>query len=51
VLEVNGAVADAPELVNTDPFGAGWLFTMRVTGAPDLLDAGAYSALISGQSL
>jgi len=25
----NGALADAPELVNSDPYGAGWLFTVR----------------------
>lgn len=51
VLEVNGAVTDTPELVNTDPFGEGWLFTMQVTGSPEVLDAAAYSAMISGQSL
>lgn len=46
VVEANQAVVDDPTLVNSDPFGAGWLFEMRVSGAPDLLDAAAYDALI-----
>lgn len=49
VLEVNGAVVDAPELVNSDPFGDGWLIKVRVADASrleDLLDAAAYAALI-----
>lgn len=45
VLAVNEALNGAPELVNQDPYGAGWL--MRVSGAlpADLLDAAAYRAL------
>lgn len=46
IVEINEAVVDTPELVNTDPFGAGWLFRVRVDGDPDLLDAAAYDALI-----
>ncbi|QDZ14387.1 glycine cleavage system protein GcvH [Humibacter ginsenosidimutans] len=49
VLESNDAVVDAPELVNTDPFGEGWLIKVRVSDASlleDLLDAAAYAALI-----
>ena len=47
VTEVNEALRDAPELVNSDPFGAGWL--MKVTladtsGLEALMDAGAYAA-------
>src|SRR3569623_3384435 len=45
VLEVNQAVVDAPETVNEDPYGAGWLVRIRV-GAPSavesLLDVAAY---------
>ncbi|WP_328327396.1 MULTISPECIES: glycine cleavage system protein GcvH [unclassified Streptomyces] len=48
VVEINeGAVAD-PGQVNAAPFGAGWLFRMRITGSPDLLDAAAYAALTGG---
>jgi glycine cleavage system H protein len=50
VTAVNGALADAPELLNSDPYGAGWI--SEITPAdPDaldgLLDAARYSALIS----
>ena len=45
VMEVNDAVVTEPGLLNTDPFGAGWLFRMTITKAPDLLDAGDYEAL------
>ena len=45
VLEVNEEAAAAPELVNNDAFGAGWLFTMRVSGTPELLDSAAYERL------
>jgi glycine cleavage system H protein len=46
---VNDAVADHPELVNTDPYGEGWLFKIKpddpsATGA--LLDADAYEDLV-----
>ncbi|SES00700.1 glycine cleavage system protein GcvH [Actinokineospora terrae] len=45
VVEINEAVVDTPELVNTDPFGDGWLFRVRVRvdGEPELLDAAAYA--------
>ncbi|MEW1750924.1 glycine cleavage system protein GcvH [Streptomyces angustmyceticus] len=48
VVEVNEAALADPGLVNTDPFGAGWLFRMRITGTPELLDAAAYTALTAG---
>ena len=44
VLEVNPALADAPEAVNTDPYGA-WLFRMKLSDPSELavlLDAAAY---------
>jgi glycine cleavage system H protein len=50
VIEVNQAVADAPETVNEDPYGAGWLVRIRLTDASeadDLLDADAYRELIA----
>lgn len=46
VVEVNSALADEPGLVNSDPYGAAWLFRLRLEGAMDgLLDAAAYAAL------
>jgi glycine cleavage system H protein len=51
VTEVNQAVIDAPELVNEDPYGQGWLIKVRLADpsqAEDLLDAAAYSAHIAG---
>ena len=49
VLEVNQAVVDAPETVNEDPYGNGWLVRIRLAdpGEADvLLDADAYRALV-----
>jgi glycine cleavage system H protein len=47
VVEVNQAVVDAPETVNEDPYGAGWLCRVRVAGGTDgLLDVNAYRALL-----
>jgi len=50
VVEVNDAVVDDPSLVNSDPFGAGWLVRLRVdaAGVADLLDRDAYVALTGG---
>jgi glycine cleavage system H protein len=36
ILEVNGAVADAPETVNEDPYGEGWLVRVRLTDASEV---------------
>ena len=51
VVEANQAVIDAPELVNSDPFGEGWLVKLRVDGsAPaELIDREAYLALTGGE--
>jgi len=45
VVEVNEAVVDDPSLVNTDPYGAGWLLRVDVTSAGPLLSAEEYGAL------
>lgn len=45
VVEVNNLVIDAPETVNTDPFGSGWLIKVRFTSLPELLTAAEYDAL------
>ena len=52
VLEVNGAVVNAPETVNEDPYGAGWLVRVRLTdpGEVDsLLDLEAYKQVLADQ--
>jgi glycine cleavage system H protein len=49
VLEVNQKVVDSPELVNSDPYGDGWMIKLQVSNPADvdgLMDAEAYRALI-----
>ena len=49
VLESNGALADAPELVNSAPFEGGWMLKVRPVDPADLdglLDAAAYDSYI-----
>ncbi len=49
VIEVNPAVESDPSLVNTDPYGAGWIFKIRITKqdqASGLLTPEAYGELI-----
>jgi glycine cleavage system H protein len=49
VLEQNEALADQPELVNTDPYGEGWLIKIKPAADADydaLLDAEGYKAVI-----
>jgi len=46
ITHVNGAVEDAPELINQDPYGAGWLFQVEMSKPEeldDLLDVIAYT--------
>ncbi len=45
VAEINDAVVATPELVNTDPFGAGWLVRITVDAIPALLSFEEYSAI------
>jgi len=48
VVEVNAALEDEPELVNTDPYGDGWMFKVKLSDASELeglLKAEAYEAL------
>jgi glycine cleavage system H protein len=51
VTEVNPDVQDDPGQVNTDPYGAGWIFKVRLAGEPptDLLSAEEYTALIKAE--
>jgi glycine cleavage system H protein len=50
VIEVNQAVVDAPETVNEDPYGAGWLVRIRMTNpneVSELLDLDAYRQVLA----
>jgi glycine cleavage system H protein len=52
VLEVNSAVVDAPETVNDDPYGNGWLIRIRMADTSEvdgLLDAEAYKQVVADQ--
>jgi glycine cleavage system H protein len=46
VAEVNDAVVASPELVNSDPFGEGWLVKVTFSALPTLLSYEEYSAII-----
>ncbi len=51
VIAVNDEVVSSPELVNSDPYGAGWLVRVRLTnpaGLDDLMDQPAYTAYLAG---
>lgn len=51
ITEVNQAVVDDPSLCNSDPYGEGWMFRVRLDGeAENLLSAEEYNALTSGES-
>lgn len=50
VVEVNKALGDAPELVNNDPYGQGWMIKVRASDLSELdslLDASAYDRLLA----
>lgn len=50
VLEVNAALETQPELVNSDPYGQGWMVKVTIDDAAELdalLDAKAYAALVN----
>ncbi|ABG57324.1 glycine cleavage system protein GcvH [Cytophaga hutchinsonii] len=49
VLEFNAELESAPELVNSDPYGKGWIVKVTLANASDLdalLDAAAYTTLV-----
>jgi glycine cleavage system H protein len=52
VLEVNAQVVDAPELVNDDPYGAGWLIRIRMSSESEreqLLSSDEYKKVLADQ--
>ncbi len=49
VLEINKALADTPELINSDPYGDGWIIKIQIEDKNELnslLDSAAYKQLI-----
>ena len=51
VTEVNGELEYAPETVNGDPYGAGWLFKVKLSAPVEgLLDADAYAAFCATEA-
>jgi glycine cleavage system H protein len=52
VVAINPAVTDAPETVNKDPYGAGWMFRIKPSSQAELaalLDASAYEAQVAAE--
>jgi glycine cleavage system H protein len=52
IVERNGALEEAPELVNQDPYGQGWMVVIKPANASDyekLLSAGDYKGLVEAQ--
>jgi glycine cleavage system H protein len=50
ILEMNDKVNEKPELINKDPYGAGWLIRIEMDDpaqVKELMDAGAYAAMIN----
>jgi len=48
VASINEDANETPEVVNSDPYGDGWLFTVTVDAEGPLLDAEAYATLTQG---
>ncbi len=46
VTEINDAVVAQPDLVNSDPFGEGWLIKIEFESLPELLSFDEYTALV-----
>ena len=50
VIEINSALEDQPEIINSDPYGEGWIIKVEISDISelaDLLDSSAYSAQIT----
>ena len=53
ILEVNEALVDSPETVNTDTYGEGWLFRLQpadVAEMADLMDSEAYEVFLASEA-
>ena len=52
IVEVNEELEDAPETVNSDPYGAGWIFKIKMSDSAELdglMDAEAYKGFLAEQ--
>jgi glycine cleavage system H protein len=50
VVEVNSTLEDAPENINEDPYGEGWIVKLRITDEPDLLSPEGYEKVVAEES-
>lgn len=50
VVEVNKSLAEKPETLNTDPYGAGWMIKVEGSVVGDLMDAAAYQKYCEGRT-
>jgi glycine cleavage system H protein len=50
VVEVNSALEDAPENINEDPYGEGWIVKLRITDRADLLSPEEYEKVVEEES-
>ena len=53
IVEANDALGDAPETINEDAYGGGWIFKLRLSAAAQLdglLDATGYQALVAEEA-
>ncbi|MEW7312202.1 glycine cleavage system protein GcvH [Buttiauxella gaviniae] len=52
IIEVNTELSDSPELINSEPYAAGWIFKIKASDESELdglLDATAYAALLEDE--
>jgi glycine cleavage system H protein len=50
VVEVNSALEDAPENINEDPYGEGWIVKLRTSDEPHLLSPQEYEQVVTEES-
>jgi glycine cleavage system H protein len=50
LVEVNSALEDAPENINEDPYGEGWIVKLRITDRADLLSPEEYEKVVEEES-
>ena len=53
LLEVNAALTQKPEIINTDPYGAGWMIVVKVadpSALSELMDAAQYRAYVESEA-
>ena len=50
VVEVNEALEDSPELVNSDPYGEGWIVKIKINASDtgELMDSASYKSMVEG---